>query len=159
MTASMFNESGELVDERERALQTICHLIDESGAEPGPVFWLNVERMHIRELYVRIRELAKKNIAAEHAKWSDLVVLALEKMEDRTVMGNSCRADEILAAIDRMMADAIRMVNQGSTVDVVMNYIYGTHRDTRATVHRDFSTLTVDEFKLQLGFRADHTIN
>ena len=80
MAASIFNEAGELVDERERALQTICHLIAESGAEPGPGFWLDVERMHIRELYVRIRELAKINIAREHAKWSDLVVLALEEM-------------------------------------------------------------------------------
>lgn len=159
MVASIFNESGELVDERERALQTICHLIDESGAEPGADFWLDVERMHIRELYVRIRELAKKNIAAEHAKWCDLVVLALEEMEDRPVMGTNCRADEILAALDRIKADAIRTVNEGSTVDVVMNHIYGTHRETRAAVNRDFSTLTVDEIKLQLGSRADHTNN
>ena len=159
MAASIFNESGELVDERERALQTICHLIDESGAEPGPGFWLDVERMHTSELYVRIRKLAKKNIADEHAKWSDLAVLALEEMEDRTVMGTTCRADEILAAIDRMKADAIRTVNEWSTVDVVMNHIYGTHRETRAAVNRDVATLIVDEIKLPLGIRADHTNN
>lgn len=159
MAESIFNESGELVDERERALQTICHLIDESGAEPGPDFWLDVERMHIRELYVRIRELAKKHIAAEHAKWSDLVVLALEEMEDRTVMGTNCRADEILAAIDRMKADAIRTVDEGYTVDVIMNHIYGTHRRIRAAVNRDSSRLTVNEIKLQLGSRADHANN
>ena len=159
MAASIFNESGELVDERERALQTICHLIDESGAEPGPRFWLDVERMHTSELYPRIRELAKKNIAHEHAKLSDLAVLALEEMEDRTTVGVTCRAAEILAALDRMKTAAVRAVSEGSTVDVVMNQIYGTHRETQSAVNRDFSTLTIDEIKLLSGFRAARPAN
>ena len=48
MAASIFNESGELVGERERALQTICHLVDESGVEPGPWFCVEVARMGTR---------------------------------------------------------------------------------------------------------------
>ena len=154
MVASIFDESGELVDERERALQTICHLIEESGVEPGPRFWVDVERMQTRELHFRIRSLAEETIVKEHAKWSDLVVLALEELEDRATAEVTGRGDEILAAIDQMKTAAIRAINEGSTIDVVMNHIYGTPRKTRAAVKRDFSTLTIDEIKLLSRFRA-----
>ncbi len=159
MAASIFDKSGELVDERERALQTICHLIAESGVEPGPGFWVEVEGMRTSELYVWIRKLTEKNIVDEHGKWSDLVVLALEEMEDRTTVGMTCQADEILAAVDRMKRAAVRTVNEGLTVDVVMNQIYGTHRETQAAVKWDFSSLTIDELKLPSGFRANYTNN
>lgn len=159
MVASIFNESDELIDERERALQTICHLIDVSGIEPGPGFWVDLERMQTRELYFRIRSLAEETIVNEHAQWSDLLVLALEELEDGTTAGTTCRGDEVLAALDQMKTAAMRAVGEGSTVDVVMNHIYGTPQDTGAAVKRDFSTLTIDEIKLLSGFRAMRPTN
>ena len=159
MVARIFNESGDLDDERERALQTICHLIEESGVEPEPGFWVDVERMRTPELHLRIRSLAEKTIVSEHAKWCDLVVLALEEFEDRTTAEATCRGDEILAALDQMKTSAIHSVNEGSTVDVVINHIYETSRKTGAAVKPDFCTLTIDEIKLLSGFRAVRPTN
>lgn len=159
MAVSIFNELGELVGERERALQTICHLVDESGEEPGPGFWVDVERMHTSELYVRIRKLAEKTIVDEHAKWSDLVVLAFEEMQERTTVGTPSQGDEILAAVDRMKAAAVRTAREGSTVDAVMNHIYGTPQKTQAGVRRDFPKLAFEGIQLLSGFRGDYTNN
>ena len=159
MVATIFNESGELVDDRERALQTICHLIEESGVEPGPGFWVDVERTQTPELYLRIRSLAEETIVNEHAKWCDLVVLALEEVEDRTKAGATCRGDEMLEVLDQVKAAAIRAIHEGLTVDAVMYHIYGTLRETGAAVKQDFSTLTIDEIKLLSGFRAVRPTN
>lgn len=159
MATSMFNTSGELVGERERALQTICHLVDESGAEPEPGFWVEVERMRLSELYARIRKLVEKTIVKEHAKQSDLVVLALAETDERTSMGTDSQADEILTALDRLKDAAVRTATEESTVDVVMGHIYGTLQKPLATVGRDFSTRTIHEIEILSRFRAAYTNN
>ena len=159
MAARMFNESGELVGERERALQTICQLVDESGVDPGPGFWVEVERMRTSELYVRIRKLAQEAIVDEHARWSDLVVLALDELETGTTMSAGSLRDEILLALDRLKAAAIRTASAGSTVDVAMRHIYGIPQKPQAAASRDFSVMTIDEIEHLARFRAAHANN
>ena len=115
--------------------------------------------MHTSELYVKIRELAQENIVDVHTQWSDLVVLALEGMEDRATVAVPCRGDDILAALDRVKTAVVRTVNAGLTVGVFTNHIYGSHRETQAAVKRDFPTLIIDGIKFLSGFRADYTNN